>query len=126
MINIHELDRIRGLIETITKRTEGAALVVEGVKDKRALETLGVKADFFLVNKHKRSLHECAELISENHNQAFLFLDLDPKGKQLAANVRRYLGESKVNANTSLARRLLVLAGTDKVEGLTSALRKLQ
>ena len=125
MFTINELDRLRDLIETIEKKTEGSAIIVEGAKDKKALETLGVKTDIFLLNKNKRSLHECAEEVSENHDQAFLFLDLDPKGKQLAAKMQRYLGENKVNVDTKLARRLVFLAGTDKVEGRTSALMQL-
>jgi len=122
MFNDNKSDRIKSLIETIKSRTEGSALIVEGVKDKRALEDLGVSADFFPLNRHKRSLHECAEEISKFHKEVFLFLDLDPKGKRLTGIIGRYLRENKVKVNTSLARRLLVLAETDKVEGLSSAL----
>ncbi len=118
-------DRIKGLIEEINKKTENSALIIEGVKDKKALEKIGISADFFLLNRYRRSLHECAEEIAENHDQAFLFLDQDPKGKKLTAVLRKYLRECRVKANTKLARRLLLLAKTDKIEGLSSALRQL-
>jgi len=126
MLHSQRSEHIKDLIEIIKQRTKHSVLVVEGVKDKKALEHLEIEADFFLLNKYKKSLRERAETISESHDQAFLFLDLDPKGRQLTRKMKDYLQRDRVKVNASLANKLLKLAKTDKVEGLISAIRNLE
>lgn len=125
MFNPNRSDRLKDLVNIIKQKTHQQAVVIEGVKDRRALEGLGLDVDFFLLSRNKKSLHERAEEIAQTHDQAFLFLDLDPKGRQLTDKMKRYLHQSKVKVNTGLGRKLLKLVSTDKVEGLTSAIRKL-
>ena len=126
MLHSQRSEDVQDLIEIIKQKTNNSALVVEGAKDKRALQHFGIDADFFLLNKYKKSLRERAEAISEFHDQAFLFLDLDPKGRQLTRRMKENLHANRVKVNTRLANKLLKLAKTDKVEGLISAIRKLK
>ena len=57
-------ERFRALLEKLAEKAENAVLIVEGKKDKQALQALGIQADFFLLNNTKKGLYENAEFLS--------------------------------------------------------------
>ena len=62
-------------------------IIVEGLKDKRALEKLGLKKIITL----KKPLYATVEDVASKTAQVLILTDLDKKGKELFARLREVL-----------------------------------
>ena len=111
-------EKVKALLEEIKERAEYNLIIVEGKKDKAALQSLGIKGEFFLLSSQKNSLYESAEKIASKYKKVLLFLDLDKEGRKLAKTIKSYLNQLGVKVDTSLAKNLLRLEKTQFVEGL--------
>ncbi len=111
-------EELNKLLERIQRKSEGAIIVVEGLRDKQALKRLGVDADFFLLQCKKQSLQASAEDIARNYKEALLMLDYDQKGKALTKKMVNYLQKVGVKVNTKLGRALLIAANKSTIESL--------
>ena len=112
-------ERIDELINQISQKAKTAIIVVEGKNDKKALQKMGVKSDFFLLKNNRKSLRECAEHIAENHTQAILCLDFDKTGRELTKQMKTNLQRQGVKTNTKLCYSLLRICNSNTVEGLS-------
>ena len=109
-------EEIKALLEKI--KAEDSLIIVEGKKDRAALEGLGIEGDFFLLSSQRTSFYESAEKIASKYDKVLLFLDLDKEGRKLSNTIKKYLGELGVKVDSSLGKRLLRLGDTQFVEGL--------
>lgn len=114
MINYEE----QSLLEKINKKSKTDLIIVEGKKDKAALEALGIKADFFLLCTKNRSLPESAEYISNKYRKVILMLDNDKKGLDLEKIMVHYLQKFGVKVERNYGKQLLALRNSPTIEGV--------
>jgi 5S rRNA maturation endonuclease (ribonuclease M5) len=106
------------LIKEMNK-AENYLVVVEGKKDKRALEALGFM-NIFVINETGKSLGEKIEQIQEmcgKKDKVCILTDFDKKGKQLYLLLKSKLSEIGVRMDNSL-RGVLLKERISHIEGL--------
>jgi 5S rRNA maturation endonuclease (ribonuclease M5) len=115
-------DNIKEIINQLNN--QDAIIVVEGKKDKRALEKLGIDSKIFLLNCDKKSLIETSETLAQKSRQVILMLDSDPKGLELTKKMKNHLQSQGVHVNTKIGKTLLRLANSQVVESLDNIFLK--
>ena len=113
---VEEAEQILELLDEIKRK--GLLVVVEGPKDKRALEALGVANVFSL----KKPLYAVVEEIS-SEKEVVLLTDLDEEGKKLYHKLFVDLQRHGVKINNKL-REFLFKTKLRHIEGLTKYLQK--
>ena len=76
------LEDIMALIEELASQS-GVPIIVEGRKDMRALEKLGITGNIIVLNDGHSIIDTCTKL-SEEYEKAIILMDWDRKGGQLA------------------------------------------
>lgn len=99
------------VIEAV-KKVKNKYIIVEGKKDKLALENLGCKNVYTLEDK---ALFEAVENITEK--EIVLLTDLDGEGKKLYNQLKRMLSKRGINTNDEL-RLVLFKHKVSHIEGL--------
>ncbi|MEM4713929.1 MAG: toprim domain-containing protein [Candidatus Nanoarchaeia archaeon] len=115
---LKEAEAFKFRIQKLNESVDDALIVVEGQKDKKALELL-LKAELFILNKQKRSLYEAAEEIAKKGKKVILMLDADRKGRDLERKLSIYLQSMRIDVRKE--RQILKLAKVRAVEDLASA-----
>ena len=114
---IHQdlVDTIAALIEA--NRT--TPVIVEGERDVRSLQTLGLEGEVIPLNSGV-SLFHLAESLARRHAAAIILTDWDRRGGQLARLLRDALEANQVRFDTDFRARLTLLCRKDikDVEGL--------
>ena len=111
---------IKSVIEeilTLIEKEKDSLVIVEGKKDKVALEELGL-SNIIILNK---PLYEIVEKI--NAKRVLVLTDLDKEGKQLYAKLKKDLNKLGVVVDDRL-RNLLFKTDLRQIEGLTRHLKK--
>lgn len=96
-------------------------VLVEGIKDKRALEKLGIKNILTI----KKPLYAVVEEIESKTKEVVLLTDLDAEGKKLYHRLAKDLQAHKVKINNKL-REFLFTTELRHIEGLATYLSKLE
>ena len=117
-------DAFQHLVDEINKAAEVAAILVEGQKDRKALQQIGIKGDFYLIKQTHCSLEEIAERIAKKFKNVIFMFDNDPEGKNLQKKQKQIFGLIGVRVNNSFMLRLLRLCDTATVEGIPFLERK--
>jgi 5S rRNA maturation endonuclease (ribonuclease M5) len=94
---------------------ENCTVIVEGKKDRKALEALGF-SKVIILNK---PLYEIVESIKEK--RVLLLTDLDKEGKQIYSKLKKDLDKRGIIVDDCL-RNLLFRTELRQIEGLTSYL----
>ena len=97
------------------------AIIVEGPKDKSALETLGIRRIFVL---SKRSLLETAEEIAGRYDEVVILTDLDRKGRELYSKLSKDLSRLGVKVDRKFREWLFKETELRQIEGITRYLAK--
>jgi len=113
---VEEAEQIRELLDEIKRNR--LLVVVEGLKDVRALEELGVERIFSL----KGPLFTVVENIASTEREVVLLTDLDEEGKKLYHSLSVDLQRHGVKINNKL-REFLFKTKLRHIEGLTSYLQ---
>ncbi|MGD0250062.1 MAG: toprim domain-containing protein [Thermoplasmata archaeon] len=105
---------------------EGAVVVVEGERDRRALRRLGLEGPIALVHRGL-SLSATAHRLLVQGRRVIVLTDWDREGGQLARRLREFLDAEQVPLDLEYRRRLArVLRGElAQVEGLYGWARRL-
>lgn len=93
-------------------------ILVEGIKDKKALQILGIKNILTI----KQPLYQLVEKISSKTKDCILLLDLDPEGKKLYSKLRHQLQKRGVRVDTRFREFLFKNTKLTHIEGLTKYL----
>ena len=110
------------LNEFIEKLKESNKLIiVEGEKDRKALEQLGINN---IITLNKEPLFKIAENISKEHRDVIILTDLDKKGKQLYGKLNSSLQRLGLRVDNSFRNFLLKKTKLRQIEGLTSYIEK--
>lgn len=102
-------------------RKEEKLIIVEGIKDKRALENIGLKNIVTL----KKPLYAVVEEIASKAKEVIILTDLDPKGKELYARLSKDLQKHGVKIDNAFREFLFKETKLRQIEGLVHYLHKL-
>ena len=91
------------------------AIVVEGKKDKLALEKLGIRKDIIILNK---PIFQVVETIASTYKDCILLLDLDKEGRKLYHNLKHDLQKHKVRIDNKFREFLLKEKKIKQIESL--------
>ncbi len=99
-----------------------AAVIVEGKKDKAALEGLGISgSSIFVLNK--KPLFAVAEAVAKDYDTAIILTDLDSEGKKLYGKLNTLLQRLGVKVDNNLRNFLFKSTQLRQVEGMSTLLR---
>lgn len=133
LLSTHLKDRVEKIQEIITKLTEeaskGKLIVVEGKKDARALEELGVSGKILTLKTGGKSFLEATKQIEAFAvSEVVLLLDYDRRGKEGTKRLQQDLEHFKVKVNVKWWRELQGLVGREVqcIESLPSYLETLK
>ena len=106
------------LLQMIEKLSDsGKTIIVEGKKDKAALEKLGVKNKIFTINK---PLFAVAEEIAAKSKDVVILTDLDKKGKELYGKLSTMLQRLGVRIDNYYREFLFKKTKIRQIEGLSN------
>lgn len=92
-------------------------VVVEGKKDRAALNKIGIQN---IIELNKKPLFEIVEEISESNDECIILTDLDKKGKELYGRLNSDLQKRGVKINNRLREFLFKNTKIRQIEGLTN------
>ena len=115
-----EKEEFEEFIEKLKIASKDKVVLVEGIKDKKALELLGVKNIMTL----KKPLYAVIEDIVEMKKECILLTDLDKKGREIYSKLASRLKHFGVNIDDSF-REFLFNTKLRQIEGILSYLEKL-
>ncbi len=99
--------------------TTEATVIVEGKKDKKAVEMLGAE-DVVLLNK---PIHQTIDEVSERNKPVIILTDLDKEGKALYGKLAQGLQNRGVKIDNRLRNLLFKDTKLRQIEGLTTYLK---
>lgn len=97
-------------------------ILVEGKKDKKALEKLGIKNILTL----KKPLYKVIEEIAEKNKECILLFDLDSEGKKLYSKLKHQLQKHKVKIDRKFREFLFKHTKLTQIEGLLKYMENLK
>jgi len=124
------MDEYEELLQHIEKIKEHKQIIiVEGIKDKRALQIVGISINQII--SLKKPLYAVVEEVIKKIEQeklpkkVVLLTDLDPRGKKLYAALNRDLNRYGIEVNNTFRNFLAKNTKLRQIEGLTSYLNKI-
>ena len=101
------------------EKAKSCFIIVEGKKDKLALEELGFK-NIFIINETGKSLNEKVEEIETigRKQKVCILTDFDKKGKKLYLRLKSELSKRKVRLDNCF-RGMLLKLNISHIEGLS-------
>jgi len=110
------------LLEWVGKlKDSGKLIIVEGVKDKRALEKMGIDNVITL----KKALYKVVEEAAKHEKECIILTDFDKKGKQLYEKLNSGLSEEGVKIDRYFREWLRKHTRLSHIEGLMNYMEKL-
>jgi 5S rRNA maturation endonuclease (ribonuclease M5) len=105
------VDRLTALVSQLNGEVDdGALVVVEGIRDERALKHLGFKGEAFKLCNTRKSLSSVLSE-AESHRKVVLLFDYDQKGRVLTAKVASMLQNKGMNVDTSYRHSIRSVTG---------------
>jgi 5S rRNA maturation endonuclease (ribonuclease M5) len=98
-------------------RQSGTLVIVEGKKDKKALESFGIKN---IIQLSKKPLFKIIEEISSKNKDCIILTDLDRHGKQLYGKLNSGLQQHGVRINNNFRNFLFKKTELRQIEGLAT------
>ena len=103
-------------------RQSGILVIVEGKKDKAALEKFSIKN---IMQLSKKPIFEIIEHISNNNKECIILTDLDKKGKELYGKLNSGLQQRGVKIDDSFRNFLFKNTKLRQIEGLENYIEKI-
>ena len=94
----------------------GVLVIVEGKKDKKALQRLGI---INIVELSKKPLFQVVEEVADSNDECLILTDLDRKGKELYGKLNSDLQKRGVKINNKLREFLFRRTKIRQIEGIT-------
>jgi 5S rRNA maturation endonuclease (ribonuclease M5) len=104
---------INEFIEKIKKT--GKAIIVEGQKDKKTLENIGI-SNIFVLNK--KPIFETIEKIAPSNKEAIILTDFDKEGKKLYGKIYQELKRNGIKTDKYFREWLQKNTKLSHIEGL--------
>ena len=96
-------------------------IIVEGKKDRAALEKFGIKN---IIELNKKPIFEIIENISDNNEKCIILTDLDRQGKELYGKLNSGLQQRGVKINNNFRNFLFKNTKLRQIEGLATHIEK--
>jgi 5S rRNA maturation endonuclease (ribonuclease M5) len=114
-LTMRKLQRKQKFLNRVLKELEetGAPILVEGKRDRAALERIGVKNRIFLINMRP---DELCERVAKVADEAVILTDFDEAGEKLCKRIEEALYSCNVLPNTEVRRKLRYLLGVYNFE----------
>lgn len=123
-------ERIQLILECLAEESgKGIPIVVEGLKDLKALEALGVRGKILLAKAGGKSMLDLISEIEEcRAPEVILLLDFDKSGREWTRRLKQRLEKSETRPNTEYWNQLLQLVWREvkDIEGLASFMETLK
>ena len=121
------LETLTELMDELDKASRLMPVIVEGLKDRMALRSLGVNGHIVVLNDGDTILGTCEKLARE-WGAAIIFTDWDQKGGELAHALMDALRNCDISYDTEYRASVSMLVKKDikDVEGLPPLMRRLQ
>ncbi len=100
-----------------------AAVIVEGRKDKSAVENLGVGSSRILT-LNRKPLFAIAEEVAANYKSAVILTDLDAEGKKLHGRLSTLLQQLGVKVDSRLRNFLFKNTRLRQIEGISGIIQQ--
>jgi 5S rRNA maturation endonuclease (ribonuclease M5) len=118
------LDDLTKLLEELNHDNQTIPIIVEGIHDKQALQSLGIKGKIIPLNKGMSIANFCDKIASEN-TKIILLTDWDRKGGHLLRIIYQNL-EGRITINIEYRKSLAKLSLIRTIEGLPSWINTLK
>ena len=112
------VEEVELALDELVELNNSIPVIVEGVKDRRALQKLGLTGKTITLNKGI-SLSDFADMISETYDEVIILSDWDRRGGTLCRRLKELL-KGRVSYDVRIRQRLSKFAMIKKVEGLPS------
>lgn len=99
------------------------AVIVEGKKDRAALENLGVGSSRILT-LNKKPLFVVAEAVAKDYDEVVILTDLDAEGKKLYGHLNSLLQQLGVRIDGSFRNFLFRNTKLRQIEGISAVVRE--
>ncbi|MBS3101449.1 toprim domain-containing protein [Candidatus Woesearchaeota archaeon] len=114
------LQKTEEFLDFIDKiRASNIMVIVEGKKDKIALEKLGINN---IVELSKKPIFQIVEEIADSNDECIILTDLDKEGKQLYSKLNSNLQKHGVKVNNRFREFLFKNTKLRQIEGIVSYL----
>ncbi|MCI4434086.1 MAG: hypothetical protein JHC29_01260 [Thermoplasmata archaeon] len=91
-------EKFLSLLDSLIEINENTPVIVEGIRDEKALRKIGLKGKIIIFNRGK-SLYDFSEIISNLYNEVIILFDNDRRGRYLTRYVSRILESKGVRVN---------------------------
>ena len=112
--------KINGLNNLIEKiKNSNTLIIVEGKKDKAALQKLGLSN---IIELSKKPLFQIVEEVSASNDECIILTDLDKKGKEIYGKLNSNLQKHGVKVNNKFREFLFKHTKLRQIEGIDTYL----
>ena len=112
-----KIDELNNLIEKI--KNSNTLIIVEGKKDKIALQKLGLTN---IMELNKKPLFQIVEEVSASNEECIILTDLDKKGKEIYGKLNSNLQKHGVKVNNKFREFLFKHTKLRQIEGIDTYL----
>jgi 5S rRNA maturation endonuclease (ribonuclease M5) len=113
-----ELEKLEKAIEELRVANESAPILVEGEKDRKALQFLGINGKILLLHGGK-SIPALCDQIATTYKEIILLMDWDEKGRKLTHLIKQNL-RGRIKINLEIRYRFAKTVGVRTIEGIPS------
>ena len=118
------MDELQELLNHLDKiREKNLLVIVEGVKDKKALNSFGIKR---VKPISRRALYKVVEETAKNDKECIILTDLDKTGKRLFAKLNHDLNQHGARVNKKFREFLFRYTKLRQIEGLRTYVEHLK
>ena len=124
-----KVEKLTLILEKLAeKSSEGAIILVEGVKDVEALKNIGIKGKICCIKNRKIPLYDFLSQYINIDEEVIVLTDFDRRGTQLAEKIVNYLEKSgkPVNLTFWLKMQNLFSSSLKDIEGVASYLKNIE
>jgi 5S rRNA maturation endonuclease (ribonuclease M5) len=118
---MRESEELQEQIEKIIE--QGKLVLVEGIKDKRALEQLGITR---IVTLRRRALYKVVEDIVNKTKDCIILTDLDKEGKKLYKTINSELTQRGVRIDKHFRNFLFKKTKLRQIEGIANYIERIK
>jgi dTMP kinase len=112
------IEEVKLALDELVEMNNSVPVIVEGVKDRRALRKLGLTGKIITINKGM-SLSDFSDWISEQYEKVIILSDWDRRGGSICRRLKELL-KGRVIYDVTVRQRLSKFAMIKKVEGIPS------
>ena len=114
-----KLEELNSFIEKI--KDSNTLIIVEGKKDKTALQKLGITN---IVQLNKKPLFQIVEEVADSNDECIILTDLDKKGKELYGKLNSNLQKNGIKVNNKFREFLFKHTKLRQIEGINTYINK--